>query len=168
MKRILFVITVCCSQFAQAQKIGIDLFIRLPQVVNYNFTKPAISYSPVSSAGFTLRQKTVFVDVGSFINTANVVGHYTYFGSALLTKQGSDNWLFVTNWFGEATYFPAQQEKKSYWAQTVGVSPVLVKPIHYGKIAIALTMGAAFYDDTVSLNSRIIFNYSLPLISSKP
>jgi hypothetical protein len=167
MKRILFAIAVCCSQLVQAQKLSADLFVRLPQVVNYNFTKPSISYSPLVSTGFTARYKSSFVDLGSFISNTNVVGHYTYFGSPLLSRHGLDNWLFVTNWFGEATYFPTQQEKKSYWIQTVGISPVLVKPIHFGTFAIALTMGAAFYDGTVSLNSRILFNYSLPIIRSK-
>lgn len=150
------------------KKINIDLFVRLPQVVNYNFATSAISYSPVVSSGFTLQSKAAFADLGSFIGSSNTFGHYTYFGSALLRKQSADNWLFVTNWFGEATYFPVQQEKKSYWVQTIGISPVLVKPIHYGTFAIAFTLGAAFYDGTVSLNSRIIFNYSLPLIISKP
>jgi hypothetical protein len=167
MKRILFVIAACSIQFVQAQKINIDLFVRLPQVINYNFTKSVSSYSPVVSSGFTFRYKTVFADVGSFISSGNVVGHYTYFGSPLFIKQGSDKWLFVTNWFGEATHFPTQQENKSHWVQTVGISPVLVKPIPFGTFAIALTIGAAFNDDTVSLNSRIIFNYSLPLIGHK-
>jgi hypothetical protein len=167
MKRIVYVIILCSAQFAHAQKMGIDLFIRLPQVVNYNFTKPTISYAPLISTGLTLRYKKAFVDVGSFIGNTNVVGHYSYFGSALYNRQSPDNWLFVTNWFGEATYFPAQQDKKSYWVQTVGISPVLVRPFHFGAFAIALTIGAAFYDDTLSLNSRIIFNYSLPIIKSR-
>jgi hypothetical protein len=67
MKGILYVIILCSAQFAHAQKMGIDLFIRLPQVVNYNFTKPTISYAPLISTGLTLRYKKAFVDVGSFI-----------------------------------------------------------------------------------------------------
>jgi hypothetical protein len=157
MKKISFLILMTCCQITSAQSINVDLFARLPQVVNYNFTKPAISYVPVISAGLTIRYKTAFADVGSFIGNTNVVGHYTYFGSAIISKQSPNNGLFITNWFGEATYFPTHQEKKSYWVQTVGISPVLVRPIQFGTFAIALTIGAAFYDDTVSLNSRIIF-----------
>jgi hypothetical protein len=167
MKGIRLTVILCSTQLAHAQKIGVDLFVRLPQVVNYNFAKPAVSYTPLISTGLTLRYKKAFADVGSFIGNTNGTGHYSYFGSALFYRQSPDNWLFVTNWFGEATYFPAQQEKKSYWAQTVGISPVLVRPFHFGAFAIALTIGAAFYDDTLSLNSRIIFNYSLPIIKSK-
>jgi O6-methylguanine-DNA--protein-cysteine methyltransferase len=88
MKRILFVITLCSAQFAHAQKMGFDLFVRLPQVVNYNFTKPAISYAPLISTGLTLRYKKAFADVGSFIGNTNVVGHYIIGTNGDLTGYG--------------------------------------------------------------------------------
>ncbi len=166
MKKALTVLIILYSQNMIAQKIGVDWFVRLPQVVNYDFSKKSGFYTPVISTGVTLHYQSVFADVGAFVNKSDFYGYYSYFGSALRVKPLDDEWKLVTNWFGEVTYFPSQAETKHSWTYTTGLSPVLVRPLSWGTFAIALTMGAAFSNDTVSLNTRLILNCSIPLQNS--
>ncbi len=161
-KVIIFCILFICKE-AHGQKLGLDVFARLPQVVNYNFTRRHVSYTPIISAGFTLRHKSLFADIGSFIDKGDVYGHYTYFGSSLYKNHYSENKLLVMNCFGEVAYIPGQEGSKELIVKTIGVSPVIVWPIQNSAFAVALTLGVAFSNSATSLNSRIILNYALPI-----
>lgn len=166
MKKILIPFIFLISYNMYGQKPGLDVFIRLPQVANYNITEGAASFTPMVSAGLTLRYRGFFADVGSFIDKADQFGHYTYFGSPLHTRSYPDNKLFILNWLGELTYVPDQENNESLVIKTVGVSPVLAFKVGKSTFAAAFTLGVAFADATTNLNSRIIINYSLPLLSS--
>jgi hypothetical protein len=160
---LLLILVTLHIQTAIGQKIQIEGFVRLPQVVNVDFTSKTAMYSPVISAGATLRCQRAFADIGVFMNKNDVHGYYTYFGSSIYTKALDSQWTFVNNWFGEVTLFPRQQETTQTWLYTAGVSPVLVHPLSWGTFAVALTAGVAFSDDHVSLNSRLILNCSIPI-----
>lgn len=161
------IITLCicaiCNE-VYGQKPGVDAFVRLPHVINYNFTARNVSYTPAVSAGLTFRYRGFFADVGSFIDNSDMFGHYTYFGSPLQTSRCPDNKIFVLNWFGEITRIPDQGENESLTIKTIGISPVIVSPIGKSNFAVAFTFGVAFSGSTTNLNSRIILNYALPLL----
>lgn len=163
MKTTLLLLAILYAQTLSAQKPRLEAFIRLPQVVNIDFTANAASYTPLISAGLTGRYQKAFADIGVFMSNNDIHGYYTYFGSSLYTKSLDGEWLLVNNWFGEVTLFPGQQETKHSWLYTAGVSPVLVRPLLWGAFAVALTLGMAYADDHISLNSRLILNCSIPI-----
>jgi hypothetical protein len=163
MKKVLLLLTIFYSQNSMAQKISTEGFIRLPQVVNINLTNKTIRYTPVVSTGLTLRYRGGFADFGVFMDKSDFYGYYTYFGSSVYAKPLDDKWRLVTNWFGEITFLPDQSETKQSWIYTIGLSPVLLFPFPWGTFAIALTMGSGFNNDSVSLNTRLILNCSIPL-----
>lgn len=163
MKTAVLLLTILYSQHLTAQKVSIEGFIRLPQVVNINFTEKSRLYTPVISTGFTLRYRSGFADWGVFMDKSDSYGYYTYFGSSVSAKPLDDKWKLVTNCFGEITFLPAQSETKQSWTYTTGLSPVLVRPLSWSTFAIALTMGAAFNNESVSLNTRLILNCAIPI-----
>ena len=163
MKKALLLLSILYSQNLMSQRINIEGFIRLPQVVTINFTEKSNVFTPVISTGLTLRYRTGFADAGVFMDKSDSYGYYTYFGSSVYVKPLDDKWKLVTNWFGEITLLPAQSETRQSWTYTAGLSPVLVYPLSWSTFAIALTMGAAFYNDSASLNTRLILNWSIPL-----
>ncbi|MFZ6002108.1 MAG: hypothetical protein ACOYW3_16465 [Bacteroidota bacterium] len=140
-----------------------EVFVRAPQIVSYQFKSTELSYSPGISCGFTFRHKVKFADVGSFVTSTGSKGHYIYFGSALMSHSSTENWIFVLNWFGEPTWLSSARGETSPWIGTVGVSPVLIKPIAWGAFAIALTTGVTLHQERLSFNNRLILNYSLPI-----
>lgn len=163
MKKAILLLIIVYSQDLMAQRVGVEGFIRLPQVVNINFTQKSTLYTPVISTGLTLRYRAGFADVGVFMDKSDFHGYYTYFGSSVYAKPLDDKWKLVTHWFGEITFLPAQSETRQSLTYTAGISPVLVYPLSWSTFAIALTMGAAFYNDSVSLNARLILNWSIPV-----
>ena len=163
MKKALLLLTILCSQNLIAQKVNFEGFIRLPQVVNINFTKKSNLYTPVISTGLTLRYRGGFADLGVFMDKSDFYGYYTYFGSSVYVKTLDDNWKLVANWFGEITFLPDQSETKHSWTYTTGLSPVFVCPLSWSTLAIALTMGTAFNRSSISLNTRLILNLSIPI-----
>jgi hypothetical protein len=165
MKTTMVLAMLLIYQCCQAQQAGLDMFVRVPHLVNVNFSSAKASYTSAVSAGITLRYAGFFADIGSFIDGDDYYGHYVYFGSTVLTKKASDSWSVAGNWFGETTLVPSQQEDPDLWIYTIGISPVLIHPIQRGSLAIAFTLGAAFHNRETSLNSRIVFNYSLPLFN---
>ncbi|WP_276371847.1 hypothetical protein [Chryseolinea sp. H1M3-3] len=146
------------------QEVKVDYFVRLPHVVNYNFTNETASYSPIISSGLTIKMGNYFADVGAYIDEGDSYGYYTYLGSPVYSKAIDQQWTFVTNWFSEILFFPQQAELPDSWTYTFGISPVLVRPISFSTFAIALTVGAGFNEHTTSVNTRLIINYSIPLI----
>lgn len=164
MKKIfVFLICLVCNE-TYGQKPVLDAFVRLPQVVNYNLYDKEIGYTPVVSAGVTLRYRGFFADIGSFVNKSDVFGLYTYFGSSLRTDHYTDNKLLLLNWFGEFTYIPDQGESATITVKTIGISPVMVWNVEKSAFALAFTFGVAFSNSTTGINSRVILNYSLPLL----
>ncbi|RAW02890.1 hypothetical protein [Pseudochryseolinea flava] len=162
------VCTIACSFIpivtANCQS-SIDLYGRLPHIINYQFCETAVTYSQAASFGLTYRYKKFFNDFGAYVASDNHYGYYCYFGHPVVEKPLSHR-IFAMNIFGEVAYVPKQQEQFQTWVKMVGVSPVFVVPIDHGALAIAITCGAAFSNE-VSLTTRIIFNYSLPIINGK-
>ena len=163
MKKALLVLTILSSQISAAQKIGLEGFVRLPQIIDINLTKKSAFYSPVMSTGLTLRYQNAFADFGVFMDRSDLYGYYTYFGSSVHQRPLDEKWKLVTNWFGEVTLLPEQSEKKPIWTYTAGLSPVLVCPLSWSTFAIALTTGPAINAEGISLNARLILNCSIPL-----
>ncbi|HYF66540.1 MAG TPA: hypothetical protein VD884_00325 [Ohtaekwangia sp.] len=163
MKQALLLLIIVCAQDLMAQAVNIEGFVRLPHVVNINFTEKSSVYTPVISTGVTLRYQSGFADFGIFMDKSNFYGYYTYFGSAVYVKPLDANWKLVANWFGETTFSPDQSETQQSWTYTMGLSPVVVCPLSWSTFAIALTMGAAFNKNDFSLNTRLIFNLAIPV-----
>ncbi|MGB6153896.1 MAG: hypothetical protein WBG48_18070, partial [Pricia sp.] len=100
------ILLLLASTEVYGQAIKANLFLRTPQVVNYNINETEISYSPIVSVGAGISHKSKFIELATFINDDNVYGFYTFFGTTIKTKEIAKNFKLHTNWFGEVTYLP--------------------------------------------------------------
>lgn len=149
--------------FGIGQELKPNLFLRTPQVVNYNFNQNEIGYSPVISIGAGLSHKSKFIELATFISDNDIYGFYTFFGTTLNTKPLGGNWNLFTNWFGEVTYIPEQSLGSDSFTYTSGVCFFLNYSFKWGSIGFPLCVGAAYSENTISLNTRTILNLSLSL-----
>lgn len=145
------------------QELKSNLFLRTPQVVNYNFNQNEIAYSPVISIGAGLSRKSRFIELATFIDNNNVYGFYTFFGTTLKTKELGGNWKLHTNWFGEVTYVPKQLLDSDSFTYTTGLCYFLNYSFDWGSIGLPLCVGVAYNQKKISLNTRTILNISLNL-----
>ena len=145
------------------QELKANLFLRTPQVVNYNFNQNQIAYNPVVSIGAGLSHKTKFFELGTFVSDDDIFGFYTFFGKTLITKEVGENWKLHTNWFGEVSYVPGQFLGTDSFTYTTGVCFFLNYSFEWGSIGFPLCIGAGYSDKTISLNTRTILNLSLNL-----
>lgn len=163
-KRILFVILLASLPFfGMGQDLQSNLFLRTPQVVNYNFTQNEISYSPVISIGVGISHQSKFIELATFISDDDVFGFYTFFGTTLKTKDLGDRWKLHTNWFGEISYVPEQQSGADAFTYTTGLCFFLNYSFDWGSIGFPLCVGTAYSQNTISLNTRTILNLSITL-----
>ena len=163
MVRLWTLLVLLNTQIALSQGLNLDAFVRLPHTVNHNFSGKSSFYSSAVSAGVTLSYNQVFSDFGAFITDENLRGYYSYFGSPIFTRQLDDHWILCFNWFGEIANVHAVETRERQWIYTSGVSPVILKPMAWTTFAVALTAGAAYTQETVSVNGRLIINMSFPL-----
>ncbi len=163
MKGLITLLLVTGMYVANGQKLQTEGFVRLVHVFNQNFTDQSTFYSPSPSAGLTLRYQSVFVDFGSFINKNDVYGFYSFYGSVLRSSELDDQWQLINTWFGEQLYLPDQGEDPSSWTHTYGINTAFVRPGSWGTIAIPLTVGVAYSEETYSLNMRIVLNLTIPI-----
>ena len=148
---------------AIGQELKSNLFLRTPQVINYNFNQEKISYNPVVSIGLGLSHKSNFIELATFINDNNIYGFYTFFGTTLNTKELNKNLNFHTNWFGEVTYVPKQSLESGSFTYTTGLCFFLNYGFDWGSIGIPLCIGVAYNQNSINLNTRTILNLSLNL-----
>lgn len=155
------VLTFSISPFAFGQEIGLYIFTRSPQFVDYSFKNAESTFSQGVSAGIGLTYKTVFLELGSFILEGNSYGHYSFFGSTVNSLELGKSINLNTNIFGEVTNLPSQSEQpKSSWICTGGVCFFPNAQLKRLNIGIPLCIGVAYQDNFVSLNSRFILNLS--------
>ncbi len=138
-----------------------NLFIRTPQVVNYDFDEDEITYSPVLSVGAGLSHKSKFVELAALITSDDVYGYYTFFGTGLSAKEVGKEWMLYTNWFGELTYIPKQDERSESLTYTTGLCFFLNQHFEWGSIGFPLCLGLAYNQNGISLNTRTIVNLSI-------
>lgn len=162
-KHFLTVVLGILPFFGTAQDLKSNLFLRTPQVVNYNFTQNEITYSPVISIGAGLSHKSKFIELATFISDDDIYGFYTFFGTTLKTKDLGSNWKLHTNWFGEVAYVPEQQSGSDAFTYTTGICFFINYSFDWGSIGFPLCVGAAYSKNTISLNTRTILNLSIPL-----
>ncbi len=148
---------------SQENNLRTNIFIRTPQIVNYNFGQSEITYSPIISVGTGLSHKSKFIELATFISDSDTYGFYTFFGTTLSTKPLSDKINLLTNWFGEVTYVPSQAEDSDYFLYTTGVCYFLNHSFEWGSIGIPLCVGIAYGENQFSLNTRTILNLSINL-----
>jgi hypothetical protein len=146
-----------------AQEFKSNLFLRTPQVVNYNMNLSEVSYSPVISIGTGLSHKSKFIELATFINDDEIYGFYTFFGTTLKSKELKTDLNLHINWFGEVTFFPEQYQISDFFTYTTGICFFLNHSYEWGSIGIPLCVGVALNKKTISLNTRTIFNISLNL-----
>ena len=166
MKRLLIILIWFAVHGVNAQKMGVDLYARIPHAVDYRFSNSKVTYDQLISAGVSLHYLKAFADIGSFVSSSELRGYYSYFGATVMNRQYPGH-SFLGNVFGEVTYLPAQGDAVEALVKTIGISPVVIMPLKYGGFGVALTAGVALINDSAWLNSRIIFNYSLPVLKSK-
>ena len=145
------------------QELTSNLFLRTPQVVNYNFNQNQISFSPVISLGTGLSHKSKFIELATYISDNDIYGFYTFFGTTLKTKELGGKWKLHTNWFGEITYVPKQSLDSDSFTYTTGICYFLNYGFHWVSIGLPLCVGIAYNQKNISLNTRTILNISLNL-----
>ena len=155
------ILTISISQFAFGQGIGICVFTRSPQLVNYSFQNAKSTFSQGVSAGIGLTHKKLFLELGSFILEGNSYGHYSFFGTSINASELSKSIQLNTNLFGEITNIPPQSEQlASSWIYTGGVCFFPNAQIQRWNLGIPLCMRLAYQDKFMYLNSRFILNLS--------
>ena len=147
----------CC------QKVQSNWFVRTANVANYNLTNQALYYTPAFASGFGLGHKSKFLEIGAFVNKDDNLGLFTFFGSILHTKSLDENWKLYTNWFGETTLFPSQKNNQSVWIKTVGLCFFINRSYKWFSIGLPLCIGAAYSENTLSINTRAVVNFSFSL-----
>lgn len=159
-----FLAIVLVPLSGSSQKVNANLFLRAPQIVNYNFTQKQINYSSVMSVGMGLSHKRKFIELATFIDRNDVYGFYTFFGLNLKSKELSGNLNLHTNWFGEVLYVPTQSSLDSdIFAYTSGLCFFLNYGFDWGGIGLPLCVGGAYSQKSFSLNTRAILNIYLNL-----
>lgn len=158
-----FVLSLLISEEAIGQQLKTNLFLRTPQVVNYNLGKKDLSYSPLMSVGVGFSHRSKFIELATFIDSQNQYGFYTFFGTTLQSKNLGNNWFLNTNWFGEITYMPNQSEVAKSTIYTSGFCFFLFYSFDWGSIGLPLCIGTAYANNNFSLNTRTIFNASINL-----
>lgn len=103
------------------QELKSNLFLRTPQVVNYNLHTKLVNYTPVISVGAGLSHRSKFLELATFIGDNDSYGYYTFFGTTLKTTELQPQLQLNTNWFGEVTYVPEQTQNPSSFTYTTGV-----------------------------------------------
>ncbi|NAS13010.1 hypothetical protein [Poritiphilus flavus] len=156
-------VLVPCILKAQESKLRTNLFVRTPQIVNYNFGQNEVAYSPVISIGTGFSLESKFIELATFISDSDTYGFYTFFGYTLKSKPLFDSVSLFTNWFGEVTYVPGQALESAYFMYTTGICYFLNHSFDWGSIGIPLCLGIAYSDQEISLNTRTILNLSINL-----
>ncbi|MEM8525204.1 MAG: hypothetical protein AAGG68_11190 [Bacteroidota bacterium] len=147
-----------------AQKVNTNVFLRAPQVINYDFTQEQVNYNSVMSVGMGFSHKRKFIELATFIDRNDIYGFYTFFGLNLKSKALSDNLNLYTNWFGEVLYVPTQSSLDSdVLVYTSGVCFFLNYGFDWGGIGLPLCIGGAYSQKNFSLNTRAILNIYLNL-----
>ncbi len=157
----LLILTILLSQSAFGQKVGVYVFTRSPQLVNYSFKNAESTFSQGVSAGVGLTYKTLFMEFGSFILEGDSYGHYSFFGTSVNSSELTKAIRLNTNIFGEVTNIPTQLEQPgSSWIFTSGICLFPNAQIQRLNIGIPLCLGLAYQDKSTYLNSRFILNLS--------
>jgi hypothetical protein len=162
-RTLLLLLVILLPIIAIGQELKSNLFLRTPQVINYNFNQEKISYNPVVSIGLGLSYKSTFIELATFINDNDIYGFYTFFGTTLKTKELGGNLKLHTNWFGEIAYVPKQSLSSDSFTYTTGLCFFLNYSLNWGSIGLPLCVGVGYNEKTISLNTRTILNISLNL-----
>ena len=146
---------------AYGQEIGMHVFTRSPQLVNYRFKNAESTFSQGVSADVGLTCQTLFLEIGSFILEGNSYGHYSFFGARVNSLALGHSISLHTNTFGEVTNLPAQSEQpQSSWIYTSGVCLFPHAQIQRLSIGVPLCIGLAYQVKLMYLNSRFMLNLS--------
>ncbi|WP_350287225.1 hypothetical protein [uncultured Croceitalea sp.] len=162
-KYFLIIVVLIGPLMGFGQELKPNLFFRTPQIVNYTINQSEVTYSPIISIGVGLSHKSRFIELATFISDDDVYGFYTFFGTTLKTKQLGQDLKLHTNWFGEITYVPSQNQDLDYFMYTSGVCFFLNHSFEWGSIGIPFCLGLAYGQDAISLNTRTVLNLSLNL-----
>lgn len=148
------------GSIGKAQTPRLDVFIRLPHVFNAGLREAKYTFATVMSAGLTVHYGRAFADAGLF-GGDGVRGYYLYNAVNVWQRSLDGPWQVALNGFAEGS---RSVHTVSPYTVTLGISPVLVNPANHHTFVIALTSGAAWQGSSLSWNTRIIFNLSIPII----
>ena len=152
---------VLSFQVSFGQKTGAYVFARTPHLLNIHFKNADISYSQGLSTGVGFFHQNKFLELGTFILEGDSYGYYTFFGSTINSNDLGTSFKLNTNWFGEVTSIPSQQEQTDpFWIFTSGVCLFPNMQLQKFNIGVPLCFGVAYDQDSFSFNGRLIFNLS--------
>lgn len=162
MNRFIFLfLTQLFVHILYAQEVDVYAFARTPQLANYQLRQSEVSYSQGVSAGLGITHQNKFLELGSFIFDGNTHGYYAFFGSVLKSTELGSVTSLNTNWFGETTYLPVQQEEdQATWIYTGGLCLFPNVQLQQVNIGVPLCFGLAYQRKSIALNSRFILNLS--------
>ncbi|UCH14825.1 MAG: hypothetical protein JSV22_02395 [Bacteroidales bacterium] len=140
-----------------------SLFIRNASFLDYNFKQESIYYTPALQGGFGLMYNRLYFEISSFIGKDDNYGCALDFVYSLRAKNLDENWKSTMGVIGEASYFPAQQGNPDLWIYTAGLCYMIYRPFKWGTPSIGFLLGGSYYNEEVSLNSRMMLNLSVPI-----
>lgn len=146
-----------------AQEIKVNLFVRSPQVINYDLSEAQLAYNPVMSLGLGLSHKGTFLELATLISDDDLYGYYTFFGTRLGQKALSQAVQAECSWFGELSYTPNQPGADQALTYTSGLCYVISHRFETGAIGLPLCLGGAYSQSQFSLNARAVINLSINL-----
>lgn len=140
-----------------------SLFIRKASFLDYNFKQESIYYTPALMGGFGVMYNRAYFEIASFIGKDDNYGLAADLIYSLRAKNLDENWKSTMGMIGEASYFPAQQENPDLWIYTAGLCYMIYRPFKWGTPSIGFLLGGSYYNEEVSLNSRMMLNLSVPI-----
>jgi hypothetical protein len=140
-----------------------SLFIRKASYLDYNFKQESIYYTPALMGGFGLMYNRAYFEIASFIGKDDNYGLAADLIYSLRAKNLDENWKSTMGVIGEASYFPAQQGNPDLWIYTAGLGYMIYRPFKWGTPSIGFLLGGSYYNEEVSLNSRMMLNLSVPI-----
>jgi hypothetical protein len=146
-----------------AQKANFNWFIRNAHIANQNLTSKSIYYTPALATGFGISKDKYFAELATFVNKSDNYGFFSFFGRNIKKSDLEQDIFFYTNLFGEVTYFPKQNNNSPIWIKTAGICFFINKEYQWGALGIPICVGLAESNQTISLNSRLLFNVSIKL-----
>ena len=84
-------------------------------------------------------------------------------GYTLDTKNLDENWTRIITCFGEITYLPQQQSNSDLWIYTTGLAFILTRPFKWGIPCMAFSVGGAYSNEEINLNTRAMLKLSIPI-----
>lgn len=140
-----------------------SVFVRTPNIIDYDFKTKHTFYTPALMGGFGLLYGKLYFELGALIDKTDHYGLSSNLIYSLWGKQLDESWSSTTGILGEAAYFPAQETYDDLWIYTVGICHLIYLPRKWGTPSIGFLFGTGYMMDSFHLHGRVMLNLSLPV-----